>query len=611
MKIVKIVLIVILVLMMAAAGGLYFFLKTLDLSHYKKEIARKIGAALQTQVTIGDLDARIAWKTGLSLSATDITLDSRGVLSGIKIDVEEIQLAVSLIRLLRGRTVMIEEMRLREPVIHYNSQEKQKADQARKNNFAATKLPQKSFPVEWLKTLEIHSIRIVDGEFVLMPEDPDEEGALEINNIDIKIENLVLNTAPSETQIPESFSIHMTCSALGAKDAVILDGTGMVDVATQQVRLDDILVRSDLTDFSLSDMASVLPAVNAMGITALAGDLELTVSQLILSAGKVPVLTINGTLSDGQLALKALPAVLDRIQTSFEYSNQNLDILESEFYLSDGQVLFKGQVDDVRKTQLYHLDLTLKAIDPAKLIPRELMSGLTFSGMLNGTASLNGGGFQLVDIIKNLSMETSWNIVDGRLENFNLLNMILDKISMIPDLAQRAAESIPEQYQAQMQLNQTVFDGIEIEANVNKGILSYTVACAARTARVKAQGSVDWKQSLTFSGQFFVPPVLTQALVDDIHDLATLVDEDSGEIAIPLKSYQGPLMNFRPAPDMQYLSRTLIMNKARDEVKGLIKGLISGGEEPEASSTDSQPSSESATESSEPDLIDTILDSIF
>lgn len=611
MKIVKVVLIIILVLLMAAAGGLYFFLKTLDLSHYKKEIAGKIGAALQTSVTIGDLDVRVGWKTGLSLSASDITLDSRGVLSGIKIDVEEIQLAVSLIRLLQDRTVMIEEMRLREPVIHYNSQEKQKADQARKNNFAATKLPQKSLPVEWLKTLEIHSIRIVDGEFVLMPEDPDEAGAVEINNIDMKIENLVLNTAPSETQIPEPFSIHMTCSALGAKDAVILDGTGMVDMATQQVRLDDIIVQSDLADFSLSDMASVLPAVNAMGIAALAGDLQLTVSQLILSAGKVPVLTINGTLSDGQLALKALPAVFDRIQTSFEYSNQNLDILESELYLADGQVLFKGQVDDVRKTQLYHMDLTLKAIDPAKLIPRDLMSGLTFSGMLNGTASLNGGGFQLVDIIKNLSMETSWNIVNGRLENFNLLNVILDKISMIPNLAQRAAESIPEQYQTQMQLNQTVFDGIEVEATVNKGIMSYNVACAAKTARVKAQGSVDWKQSLTFSGQFFVPSALTQALVDDIHDLASLVDEDSGEIAIPLKSYQGPLMNFRPAPDMQYLSRTLIVTKARDEVKGLIKGLILGDEEPEATSTDSQTSSDSATESSEPDLIDTILDSIF
>jgi len=611
MKILKLIIIVVLILGIAAAGGVYFFLKTLDLYRYKEEIARKIGAVLQTRVVIGDLDIHVGWKTGLALSAGNITLASQGVLTGLDIDIEEIRLAVNLMRFLQDRTVMVKEMILREPVIYYNPVEKKKADQMRKNNFAAQKSAQKSFSSEWLKTLEIDSVRIIDGEIVVMPDGSPEAQALEIKQLDLQVTNLVLNPSPSGTQSPEPFLIHMTCSALGAGQAVSLEGTGIIDIATQQVRLDDITVQSDLSDFSIAEMAAVMPAVRGMGLTALAGHLKLTVSQLILSAGSVPVLTINGTLSDGHLAVSAVPVPLDKIQLAFEYSNQNLDILESALSLAGGQVLFKGHVDDVRKAQLYHIDVTLRDADPAQLIPQTLLSGMTFSGRLNGTAAIDGGGFQLPDIIKNLSMTTSWGISDGRLENFNLLNAVLDKISMIPNLAQRAAQSIPVAYQPQMQLNQTVFNVIDLTANVNKGVTSYTVVCDAETARVTAQGTLDWKQALTFSGRFVIPPVLTQALVDDIHDLEAVVDKSSKEIVIPLQSYQGPLMDFRPAPDLQYLSKTVIVTKARDEVKGLIKGFILGDDEPEPAPADTTGSSGSSTQSSQPDLIDTILDSIF
>ena len=615
MKVLKVVMIIAVVFLILAAGGAYVFVKNLDLSDYKGQIARMLGSALQTEVKIGDIDFDFGLGTGLSLNVQKVELASRGLLTGVGINVEEVRLAVSLQRLFKEQLIVIEAMTVREPIIRYDMQERKKAAAGQKNNFAGVNVKTEakgSFQNDFLQELQVNTIRVTDGEIILLQDENLLSRDLEIKDIEIVIENLLFAGQQETSAEPftvDPFSFRISCSALGAKQALTIDGTGRADPAARQVRFDDIHIRSDISQISLEQAAERITALNAMGFEELKGIIDMTVSQIILGAGEVPVLTLNGSLRDAGISSSRIPVRIKDLNTSFEYSGSNLDILESSLHLADGQVFFKGRLEDILRTQLYQFDVTLKEINPVVFVPDHLLSGITFEGLLNGSGSFRGGGLQAADVIKNFSGEASFAVPGGKLEGLNILNVVIGKISFIPGLDQRVLDAVPQQYRERMRLNQTVFEEILMTFKINKGEASYQTNLKADTGSLKAKGRLNWKQDFLFDGDVMIPAALTQALVDDVHDLAPLIDGQTGEIVLPLERYQGPLMLFRPSLDTKYLMEKVVVTKVKQEIKGelkdILKDTIFGKDAPD------QDASVESGENTQPDIVDTIFDSIF
>ncbi|MEW5895019.1 MAG: AsmA family protein [Candidatus Omnitrophota bacterium] len=635
MKALKIFLIVLLILFTVIIVGGYFFIKHFDLNKYKDEIARRIGEPLGTNVAIGKMNLDFNLQTGVQLNASDIMLEDKGLLKGISVDVEEIALALDLVKYLSDREVMITNINLREPVIRLDLA-------ALKKEEAPTSAPQpepdkQSEPAKSLGRIGIETIGIQDGELIVKADGKNYVKDIEVKDIDLNVKDLQLaqteDSGGENVFTGEPFRVTLSLAAFDAGKAVSLEGKGWIDLSSQQVRLDDVVIESDLANLSLGRMTETFPALAQAGLRELNGILNIKVSQVIAGANGVPVLIAEGSLTKGRVGAVAVPVPLSDIHCYAEYSNNNLDVRESFFNAGSGRITFKGRIEDVLSAQLYNFEIKSENVQLGEVIP-EVDKEIDFGGGLNGTAALKGAGFQFSDLVQNLNIQAGFIVNEGRIENFNILNYIFNKISVIPALGTAFVQALPQDYQEKINLKETVFESVAMNATMDRGVASYFVNAAADVAGIDAKGTLDWKNNFSFQGNLTLPAGVSQDLINDIPEFSAL--RVRNQISIPFAPYRGSLMNFRPLPDVEYLTKVIIKSKAREEIRGLLDGVLGGeegeegpaindvigdilGVEPEQrDSQGDQPQSEEQNgeqpqerSPSEPDVIDTIFDSIF
>ena len=413
----------------------------------------------------------------------------------------------------------------------------------------------------------------------------------------------------------EPFSFQISCAAFDAKKAISADGQGRIDVSGNQVRLDDVKIYSDLAKFSFGELTETFPVLAAAGLRDMQGNFDAKINQVIVGIEGMPVLVLQGSLTQGRIVSSKIPEDIENLNAFFEYSNQNFDILESGFDLAGGHVAFKGRLEDVMKAQLYNWDMKLNDIELKSFAP-QLPEEIELSGKLNGSAALMGAGFQPTDIVRRLSGETGFVVVDGKLENFNLLNFIFRKISIIPNLAQRFEQSLPEEYRAKMRADQTVFSDIGINMTLDKGVISYSTNLLADIAEVSARGTLNWKNDFNFAGEFLLPETLSQHLVAEIKEFSSIADGQTGKVVIPLADYTGPLNTFKTFPDMEYLAAKVVVSKVKEEIKEEVRDFLGGligidGGTDASVPTEGGAERQDTGELPEPDIVDTIFDSIF
>ena len=618
MKIFKILLVIIVIVVVAVALGVYLFLKNFDLNQYKDQISDKIGKTLQTQVTIGGMDLRFAFKTGLMLDMSEVSLADQGLLSGLAVDVREIQFSLDVMKFLETKELVVIEALVREPVLHVDLEKRHRKDSEKKNNFAKKAPSQQGGPgaSSPMSSLVVQGVRIVDGKVILASDGKMMKKDVEISAMNLEVNDIFFRQSAEAKQgkyIQEPFSFQFSCAAFGAKEAVALKGKGRLGLAGNQVRFDDIQISSRLKDFFIPMLVETFPQLADLGLKGMQGNVEILISQLIVGGGNVPVLVSRGTLSNVKLSLARLPAEIRDGNISFEYSDQNLDILDSHLKFGEGIVGFQGRIEDVAKTQIYHFDVNVQRLRLQEILPK-LHPEITFSGEMNGKFNVQGGGFKFSDLVQNAKAETKLSIENGRIENFNLLNFIFQKISIIPNLAQRFEQALPEDYRRKMEVNETVFEDIGLDASLDSGVVSYATQCIADIAELDAKGTLDWKMNFVFGGDVSLPSDLSNYLVQDVGEFAALVNKNTQKVVIPLKEYTGSVLSFRPFPDMEYLAKTLVVSKAKEEIKSFLGEALGIERKDSDNSSDGQEggqSDEGQRPGAAEDLIDNIFDSIF
>lgn len=610
-KVMRMTMAVVFIVIMLLGIAAFMFLKNFDLNSYKDQFAREIGNKLKTDVSIGHIDFEFGFKKGVVIDVEDILMADKGLLSGINVDVEEMQLAVDVKKFLRDSEFVITEIELREPIVRLDFSKRMREGRELENNFSSGAVKPSSDEVKKdLLRLSIHNFEITDGEIVFVADGEKILQDVELKDVDVTLSNFMLVNSDRQAGLDhiDPFLFAMSFDALGAVKILSVDGKGLFDAVNTQIRLDDVVIESDLSAISISIIEDSFAGATDLGLNRLGGNFFAKVSQAIIGVKATPVLLLKAELTNGLFDSALIPVPLTDINVACEYSNNNVDILDSSLSLAGGRISFKGRVDDVLKAQIYNMDVDAANVNVASLV-HHLPEDINLKGTINGEASLRGAGFNLIEVLQNLTAQAQVDMDEGKIVNFNLLNYILQKISIIPNLAQRFMSSLPEEYRQKMQLNETMIEGLSVVMRLNKGVLSYDSGLISDIAELSAQGAIDRKQQLTFNGGIVLPEKLSVYLTDSVQEFSTLVDRETKKIAIPLQRYEGPVTAFKPLPDLEYLAKNLITSKVKDAARDFLGGFI-GAEK-------SQPSGERQTEGQEraqpgePDIVDTILDSLF
>jgi len=211
------------------------------------------------------------------------------------------------------------------------------------------------------------------------------------------------------------------------------------------------------------------------------------------------------------------------------------------------------------------------------------------------------------------------NVTEGKLTNINVLKVVLDKMSMIPDLVDKVEKNLPEKYKKKLQDKDTPIERVEIDATVKNGSLVVTDAqVTSDTFLLTGKGTIGFDQTVALDTSLAIPEDLSTSMVTSADNLKFLLDR-KGQIMIPVK-VSGKVSSPRFFPDLEYLGKRIIATRGREELNKFLDKVLDkdaeGGQAAPAQDAQGQPAQQPAQpqqeeESSEKELIDNILDSIF
>ncbi|HSV44005.1 MAG TPA: AsmA family protein [Candidatus Bathyarchaeia archaeon] len=618
MKFLKIIVIVLVVLVALLTLGLLIFVKTFDANKYKDQIGMAVGSALQTDVAIGEIQLKLSLKTGVALSVSDLSLADKGLLEGIGVRVEDVNVSVDILRLLRTKEIYVSQIDIREPLVRIDLAKRQQAGTtpAGAESSSAAKPTPPANSSNLSSSIIIQTLRVEGGEVVLAAgEGLPFAKEVHVTDISVAINGLVIQQGAGSS-VTDPFTFQIGCAAFDNPKAVSIQGKGRLDIAQLQARFDDVTISSRLNDFSLGRLTETFPAAGEAKLTELGGTLNVLISQLIAGAQGLPVLSLKGSWKGGLLKTGYLNEPLRNIDFNIEYDGGNLVVRESTVELASGKVTFQGGIDDVLATQIFDFQLSGQSLALAALIPA-FHPEISLAGAMNATVQVKGAGFDPLTVMQNTSGNATVKVADGKIAGFNALNFIFTKMSFLPGLAQDFKEALPQRYQSQLAQSDTTVQQVDVQTNLANGVATYTSTVVTDGASFTSKGTVDVKQQLTFEGSVSLDPELSAGLVHKVSSFSRLLNAQN-QVVIPLAKYQGPVAAFRSLPDMEYLAKHLVVAQVKEEVKdqarkllGDVLGIPQETAPQQGGSSDGTTPESKSEGSPKPDIIDNVFDSIF
>lgn len=618
MRILKIILLIVLILAILLGLALFIFFKTFDVNKFRPKLTEELSSVLGREVSIGHISHKISPTKGLVLTVNDVVLkDGPESSSGDFVRIKKIFLALDTNAFLKQKKILVSQVEVHSPKINIvknkegilnvpSSEESESAEQMpvplqldskSQQIFSGSSKQLKSVP------LLVKSIKIIDGELDYYDKTKNPPQHLEITKINFGLEDFSLAS---------SFKFWFSCSVFGTQKNVDIKGNAIIDANKGQLRLDSVAINVDMSKVSLKSLQDFLPQVEAVKLKVpLEGHVNSFADQIIIGPQGLVYTDLVGGLQGGKIWLENFEVPLSNISLNHEISKDAVKVSKIFLNLGAGQITGQGHVEDYLNSQNYVLDISVKDISVEQVIPK-FDDEIKFQGDLFSEIKVNGQGFSPEDISSSLNGDIYISIKNGRLVNLNVLRLILSKISIIPDLAEKVEANLPEKYKEKLKDKDTIFASIEFDLKgQGENIFINKAELVADTFTLSAQGTVDWKQNLEIESVIFIPADLSASMVASVEQLNALVDEN-GRINIPLRRYSGKAASFRPLPDLGYLGKRLIINEGKEQLYRLLDKVF-GNEDDEQQDTEQQPGEPSREKPVRPEreIIENILDSIF
>ncbi len=434
--------------------------------------------------------------------------------------------------------------------------------------------------------------------------------SLHASHANVKLLGLDLSGAP--------FRFGVKAAVFGDKPNVVVNGTATLDLASQNISLSQTQLKADLAKISPDEIRSAWAGLKDVVLPAeLGGLLTVDVSDLQASAMGIASLNLKSTLTDGHLKHPLLLLPVDPIAMDLDATAQNLNLNNLSFQIGEGTIQAKGQVQDYLGKQIYSADVLARNIDVKKIVDQS-QQPVKLEGTIEGQYQISGEGFDPKKISETLSGIGQIQVKDSVLRDINVLKEILNKLTMFPKLEEKIqASGLPQDYQKTLQQKDTILEQVQFDSRLANGSLVINPAqIVAEGFSLRGDGKIGLDQSVAMSAAFLMAPDLSEAIIQAEPEFQFLMNA-KGEIQFPVK-IGGTLSKIAIAPDIQYIMRTAIENRGKQELQKVIQKAL-GIESPSTPSEPAPPSTEGGTNEPAPEekksspqkIIGDILEGIF
>ncbi len=636
LKFFKWLLIVGFVLILVVFIGAIIFIKTFDINKYKPQIAQQLSQSLGRGVEIGSLAFNLSLDQKIVLSVNGFKIaDDPNFSTENFVDIKEIMLGVDTEALVSRRQILITTVEVDSPRISLirnkdgliNAQSV--AATAKKDQLPATTLaptpspenetanPIQNLPNEWqpqelMKTLLVKSIEIKGGRVKFVDRSFSPEISVDVSPVSVKVDSFSLT---------EPFSFSLLASLWSQAEVIRLNGRAQLDTRQLSAAVRNMTLDVDFNRMSLEQMKQSLAAIEVLRLVKeLRGALELKADEISGGAKGLGKIKLQGALSGFRLAADPLASPVEAQKIVFHITENQIDIPEFTITVGQGKVLIRGKVDDYLGKQRYEFSKVVEGAEVAELISQKDQPSQVF-GLLSANYNVTGKGFKYPELLDALEGQGNMGLKDGKITDINILKVVLDKISMIPDLWQKIEPNLPEKYKEKLKAKDTLLPKVTFNSGLRSGVIFLEdLVVESDTFSLRGHGECSLKGEVVAPAQLFVPKDLTDNLVASAEGLKFLIDE-SGRILIPVV-VTGPINSLTVLPDFEYLAKKIVTSQLVPLLQGVIdKALDKEKPEEQPQPTEAgqgtqnqqQPSQvpQEEEKSSEQKLIEGIFDKIF
>ncbi|MFH1458091.1 MAG: AsmA family protein [Candidatus Omnitrophota bacterium] len=557
--------------------GLFVFLKTFDFNRFKPQIITAGQNALGRSLDFTKIDLKLSLKNGIQLRLADIAVGEHPDFGKEDfLTAQEINLAVSIKDLILKRQIRVLGVECKAPQVNIirlkdgriNVQEWGAAGQE-KQQAAETYQQQSSSktaqPVAaGLPAVFVNRIILGNARLAYIDYSFDPKFSLVFDKITLKIENFSLT---------DSFPITLHASFASDSQNIFAQGRGKVNMNRLSFLLKDSKATAELATLSMDALRRLIPQLEGVPLPKVkSGVLSASIDLFEAAPQGLIALKGQGTLTNGSLMMKALAVPVELIEAKFTMSESFIALSGASFSLGKGKVELSGNISDYLLKQNYSLKAMLNGLDLNECIDQSAYP-IKVKGLVSGNFEFNGQGFDPNTALSSLSGNGSLEIKQGQLTDINVLKMVLDKLSFVPNLAAVLEAGLPDRFKENLRKKDTIVTSFKIKGGIsNASVAIQSMNMDAETFRFQGNGMVGFDQSYSFEGSFMIPQDLSARMCAAVPEMEYLLDE-AKQIRFPLKvSGKRSAVSFMP--DVKQMGITAIKHKGRQELERVFDKIL-------------------------------------
>jgi uncharacterized protein involved in outer membrane biogenesis len=580
MRALKIIVLSLLGLFIAAIMALVIFVKFYDFNRYKPAIIAQAKSALNRDIDFDRIIPDISFGQGVSLKITNLKVaEDPSFKSSEFLSVKEISLGINPLSYIFQRKIDINKILIDSPrltIIRLKDGSINAATLARPaqpgnsgQNKNTVKEPAPAVPAALaLPDIRVSYLRVDRCAVKYIDRSMEPELSVDIPDLYVSLSNISLT---------DPFPFIVEVSVVSKNRNIKFEGKAQFNAATGEVTISGMEASTDLSELKIEKIPEAFPMTKGAVLPELLEGI-VNIRFDAITAGPKGLGALKGTAAaaKGVVQFKELIAPVKNISAQAVLTQS--DILLDSAYLTVGTGMIKlsGSLNDYPAKQSYAMAMDIENIKIQNLLDQK-KAPVKLEGTVSGPVKVQGEGFTPEALKSSLSATADILIAKPRLRDLNVLQAVLDKISVIPGLSENIEASLPDKYKQKLTQKDTAFADIKLPLNVKNGRIMITDAVIAGdefTFKGKAEAGFDAAYSL--EGSFLIAQDLSGAMVAAVSQLKYLLN-DAGQIYIPLKvSGKAGQVNF--IVDANYIGKKLLENQAKQQIfKALDKALGGSG----------------------------------
>lgn len=552
--------------------GLYIFVRTFDINKYLPQITQQVSQTIGRQVTIDKAVLNLSINQGIVVDVMGIALAEDPQFSKESfVSIQHVHCGVSLLPFFTKQQIAVNSIEIKSPEVHiirnasgvsnYESIiEATKPKEPAPSQGSSSGAPgQTNAPVALPKLL-VNSFQILDAKIVYVDQAAQPPVNLSLEKVDAKVIGFSLT---------DPFKIQLDAAIFAQAQNIHIDGTGRIDPNLQQARLDDVRFSTDLSLLNIEKMHKDIAGLSALGLkSGLSGTIEAVISQMVVGSKGLLVLSLDGKLSGGRIALKMLASPIEALTAKLDVTESRIKMSDFSFNLGSGQISGSVNVNDYLTLQSFETNTAISGLILEEVI-EQASSPVKVKGALSGTVKLSGQGFSPEAMDKILG-QAEFGLTKAELVNVNIIKSILEKIPVLSALSEVAGSQLTEDLQNKLGGSSTKISQAKVKSRIELSkVFIDDAQISGEDFTLASHGSVGFDQAVDLDAELRLSKETSESLIESAKDMDALLDEN-GEIHFPVK-ITGKIPDLTYMPDLTYISKLLIVNKGGGQLQKVLE----------------------------------------